>query len=269
MNAPSTPKPLAYAEGFAYFYGRKFQLTPDVLIPRPETEAMIDISKALLLNPSESFFRDSSPARMMTYIPDVTDGFAQRAVPSAHQRMTSSYETGSQKNDSDGFTKKILDLGTGSGCIAITLALELGENTQITATDISLKALKIAKKNAKKLLPDHSQMHMHFILSDLCKNLKNQQFDLITANLPYVDPDWPWLDTKALTHEPSIALYAKDHGLATIKKFLAQAPAHLNPGATILLEHDPTQLQTIITHAQKHSFKIKSHTPYVTALTLT
>ena len=223
MNAPSTPnqiqavidqtgQPLAYIEGFAYFYGRQFQLSPATLIPRPETQDMIDITKSL-----------------MGYLAE----------------------------------RRVLDVGTGSGCIAITLALELGKNVNITATDISQPALTIARANAK-----HHKVNITFLHSDLFQNLKKQQFDLIVANLPYVDPNWPWLDQKSLAYEPAIALYAQDKGLALIKKFLRKAPQHLKPNGTILLEHDPSQFAELSKYAQQHHFAPTSHTPYITQLTL-
>jgi len=227
MNAPLTPsqtqaiiyktgKPLAYIEGFAYFYGRKFTVTPDVLIPRPETETIVEVAK-YLSNQFEKHF--VSPV-------------------------------------------KILDLGTGSGCIAITLALEL-PHAEITATDISLPSLEIARKNWNQLVSNHK---VTFLQSNLFQNLQNQKFDLICANLPYVDKSWPWLDKKSLSHEPATALYTKDHGLALIKRLIREAPSRLNQNGTLILEHDPSQFQPIVTYAKKHNFTAKSHTPYVTTL---
>ena len=234
MNAPLTPnqtqaiinqtgKPLAYIEGFAYFYGRKFTVTPDVLIPRPETEDVVTLASSFC---------------------------AQLQNPA-----------------------KTLDLGTGSGCIAITLALEI-PNTEITATDISPAALKIARRNWEQLAWGHK---ITFQESNLFQGetlqqgltLKNQKFDLICANLPYVDKTWPWLDHYTLAHEPAKALYAPDHGLAIIKRLIREASPHLNQNGIIILEHDPSQLSTITTYAQKHNFTVKSHTPYVTSFTLT
>jgi len=218
MNAPSAPDlPLAYLEGFAYFYGRKFLVTPDVLIPRPETETIIDIAKHL------------------------SSQFEKR------------FENG---------PIGVLDLGTGSGCIAITLALELGPKTEITATDISLPSLEIARKNWKQLAPNHK---ITFLQSDLLQgqSLQNQRFDLIAANLPYVDSAWPWLDHAALAHEPTTALFAPDHGLQLIKKFLREAPPHLKPSAHILLEADPIEHPAIITFAKKLNYKHEQTTNFV------
>ncbi len=219
MNSPSKPNnyPLAYTEGHTWFYGRKFFITSDVLIPRPETESIIDY--------------------VVSQIP-------------------------TEKNQS-GFGKglSILDIGTGSGIIAITLKLELPRAT-ITATDISKEALTIAKKNAEL-----HNASISFVNSDLfqAQSIKNRRFDIITANLPYVDPDWDWLDKSALAHEPAQALYAKDHGLALIKKLIQQAPAHLNSNGTLILEHDPIQFSALSEFAKSHPTSIS---PYVTNMSL-
>jgi len=121
----------------------------------------------------------------------------------------------------------ILDLGTGSGCIAITLAKELEKRKiayQIIANDISGKALSVAKQNKRKL----NTKSIVFIKSDLFKNIKGK-FDLILANLPYV----PQKEIKnELMYEPKIAL--KDQG--QIKKFLKQAPNYLRPNGLIIYE---------------------------------
>ena len=203
MNAPSTPNstPLAYLEGFTWFYGRKFLITPNVLIPRPETEDIITASKTLCRE---------SPC-------------------------------------------KILDLGTGSGIIAITLALEIPKAI-ITATDISKAALKIAHQNATL---HNISNQIQFIHSNLFQGstLKNQKYNIIAANLPYVDQSWPWLDHQSLAHEPTIALFAPDHGLAIIKKFLTTANNHLKPNGHILLEADPSQHAQIIQFANRHHLK--------------
>ena len=185
-------EPLAYILGYKEFYGRNFKVTPDTLIPRPETEALIDLAKTL--NPSN-----------------------------------------------------ILDVGTGSGCIAITFALEMPE-TEVEAVDISPEALKIAQENAQKL-----GSNVTFYQSDLLEN--TQKYNLIVANLPYVDKNWDWLG-KELDFEPKTALFAEDGGLALIKKLILQAPAHLCKGGHLLLEADLSQHQKIADFAADNSFKL-------------
>ena len=184
-------EPLAYILGYREFYGRRFFVTPDVLIPRPETETIIEIAKEL--NPD-----------------------------------------------------KILDVGTGSGCIAITLDLEL-PNTQVSAVDISDDALRIAQKNAA-----HHNAKIEFHKSNLLENYQPEPGTLVIANLPYVDAAWDWLDHKTLDHEPSLALYAEQGGLELIYKLIDQTPA----GCPLILEADPCQHEAIIKYAQKRNFTL-------------
>ena len=196
----------------ANFYGRDFIVTKDVLIPRPETEQLIDA----VLNLAG-----------VAYLPGVKP--SPRKLP---QNPT------------------ILDVGTGSGCIAITLAKELPDAT-IYATDISAPALKIAQKNAAK----HSAP-ITLIISHLLKKINNNTIptpDIIVANLPYVDETWDWLDKQALAAEPSIALYAEDHGLHLIKQLITQAATlHIQ---YLILEADPCQHQEIKQYAKKAGFQ--------------
>lgn len=198
--------PRAYIKGTQDFYGRDFLVTKDVLIPRPETEQLIDV----VLNLAGK-----------SYLPGVKP--SPRKLPPS---------------------PTILDVGTGSGCIAVTIAKELPD-AKVTATDISKKAIKIAKKNAA--LHDAS---ISFIISHLLKKV-NFTPDIIVANLPYVDKGWDWLDKKSLSHEPKKALYAKDHGLALIKELIDTANSKY-----LILEADPSQHQEIIKYAAKKDFKL-------------
>ena len=150
-------EPLAYILGYKEFYGRKFRVTPDTLIPRPETEAIIQNIKSLV-----------------TSFPEKRD---------------------------ESFS--ILDVGTGSGCIAISLALEL-PNSQVTAVDISAKALDCAKYNIQQLGATNISTKKSHLFS-----ATPGKFDFIASNLPYLDRDWPWLDREALSYEPDSALYAE------------------------------------------------------------
>ncbi len=205
MNANSNR---AYKRGFQDFYGRDFLVTKDVLIPRPETEAIIDIVKSLAGKP---------------ILPGV--------------------KAPTQKIEENA---KILDVGTGSGCIAITIKKEL-PSTTVTGVDIEISALKIAEKNAKKLDAD-----VEFKESNLLENI-HETYDIIIANLPYVDPEWDWLDKEALSIEPKVALYAEDHGLALIKLLIEQTTN--NPPKYLILEADPCQHEEIRNYATKNGFR--------------
>lgn len=187
----------------ANFYGRDFLVNQDVLTPRPETEQLIDTALSLCGKPILPGVKPEKP----TINP---------------QNLT------------------ILDVGTGSGCIAITLKLELPE-AKLYASDISKKALKIAQKNAKNL-----GAKIDFITSNLLKNIDFTP-GITVANLPYVDKNWDWLDQESLRDDPDIALYANDHGLELIKKLI-----DTNKSKYLILEADPSQHQIIINYAKNY-----------------
>ncbi len=132
---------------------------------------------------------------------------------------------------------KLVDVGTGSGCLGITAKLEL-PNLDVTLLDISNHALQIAKENANSLGADVTTT-----TSDL---LSNYPFtaSFIVANLPYVDPAWE--RSPETNHEPDLALFAKDKGLDLIKKLIHQSPSHLTADGALLLEADPRQHADII-----------------------
>lgn len=201
--------PAAYQKGLADFYGREFIVNPNVLIPRPETEAIVDMVLNLLGKP---------------YLPGVKPSKARLAQ-----------------------NAKVLEIGTGSGCIAITLKLEAPE-LDIVATDISDKALEVARANTKKF-----GVNIRLRKADLMDGV-TEQFDLMIANLPYVDKDWDWLDKKALSYEPSLALYAEDHGLKLIFRLIEQAGERRVP--SLILEADPCQHDDIVNFAAKQGYSL-------------
>ncbi|MBR2726201.1 HemK family protein methyltransferase [Candidatus Saccharibacteria bacterium] len=190
------------------FYGRDFLVTKDVLIPRPESEMLIDAILNLCGKP---------------YLP---------GVKASASKITENLS--------------ILDVGTGSGCLAITLALELPE-AHISACDISRPALAVAKENSVKL-----HAHVTFYESNLLDSIDFTP-DLIVANLPYVDKDWPWLDKASLSSEPAIALYTDNHGLALIYQLLDELPRKTK---FLVLEADPSEHSAIIAHAKNHGLNL-------------
>jgi len=194
--------PIAYIIGHKEFFGLDFLVTPDVLIPRPETELLVE--QAL---------------------------FYLRTKKLKNKR-----------------TIRILDVGTGSGNIIISIAkickkFPIGNKLHIFASDISKKALIIAKRNAEK-----HQVDIKFIQSDLFENI-NGKFDLIVANLPYVPKDSS--DDKEIKYEPQNAIFAKDNGTAIIKKFFNQAKNHINSNGLILVEVDPRNAKELQNYASK------------------
>jgi release factor glutamine methyltransferase len=170
-------EPLAYLLGEREFYSRSFVVNTSVLVPRPETELLV-----------------------------------QRALEHA----------------SSLHSPRILDLGTGSGCIAISLALERPD-ADLWATDISGAALEVAHLNARRLAAPVS-----FLQSGWYSAIEGR-FDLIVANPPYVAQSDPHLAD--LRYEPALALIAGNNGLSCLRQIIAGAPPFLNPGGWLLVEH--------------------------------
>jgi len=169
-------EPLAYLLGFREFYGRRFLVNPDVLIPRNETEEVVEAALGLLL-----------PADAV-----------------------------------------VVDVGTGSGCIAVTCALER-PRWRVFATDFSARAIQVASRNADAL-----DASVQFFLADLLAPLADRMFDLVISNPPYIGRE-EVLESQVADHEPALALFAEDQGLAVIRR-LAQAKTKLKPGGWLVLE---------------------------------
>ena len=191
--------PLAYLTGQQEFWSLNFKVNEHTLIPRPDTEILIE--------------------QVLTWI---------NSQP--------------KSVDDDNKPKRLLDLGTGSGCIAISLAHELKqscqnsstESWQVVAVDLSLEALKIAKHNAMV----NEVADIEFIQSSWYDALSTQDeplFDVIVSNPPYIDEEDEHL--ARLVAEPISALSAPNHGLADIEHIVQQAPQHLNVGGLLAIEH--------------------------------
>ena len=173
--------PVAYLTGERDFYDLTFKVSEAVLIPRPETELLIEL--ALQLIPS-------------------------------------------------GRSCRILDLGTGSGAIAITLAKHRPQ-CEVTAVDLSPAAIAVAQWNARNL-----QMHnLNFVTGSWFDELSGEKFDLIVSNPPYVADTDPHLQQGDLRFEPPMALSAGDNGLSCIHHIIDEAPDHLVSSGWLLLEH--------------------------------
>jgi release factor glutamine methyltransferase len=176
-------EPLAYILGHKEFWSLRLQVSPAVLVPRPETELLVELALA--------------------------DTLTQRQV---------------------------LDLGTGSGAVALALAHERS-TWQITAVDISETALMVARTNAHSLQISNVQ----FMVSDWYAALLHQRFDLIVSNPPYIDADDPALRQAELRCEPQQALTPGADGLASLATIVQQAADFLVANGQILLEHGTMQ----------------------------
>ncbi|HRJ06600.1 MAG TPA: HemK/PrmC family methyltransferase [Candidatus Saccharibacteria bacterium] len=193
--------PVAYIIGHKEFYGRRFTVSPAVLIPRPESEQLIEMLKHVMPG--------------------------TRAL----EGITS---------------KRLVDIGTGSGCLGITAKLEWPE-LDVALTDTSRHALAIAQKNARTL-----DAEVETFIADLLSGYPYSP-DIVLANLPYVDPSW--FQSPELAHEPADALYADEGGLGVIKRCIEQVAARGKSGTLLLLEADPRQLDSIGDIARPYGFK--------------
>ncbi len=200
--------PVAYIIGHKEFYGRKFRVTSATLIPRPESESLIELLRHAL----------PSTARLLTDDP-----------------------------------LRLVDVGTGSGILGITAKLVFPE-LEVTLADVSRHALKIAEQNARDL-----KAEVTILQSDL---LTNYPFtaDVIIANLPYVDPEWE--RSPETDHEPELALFARNKGLALILELLIQSRDRLVQGGHLILEADPEQHPAIITEARQQGLLLQETDGY-------
>lgn len=179
-------EPVAYITGRKEFWSLDFEVNPQVLIPRPETELLVEETLALA-NPEKGL--------------------------------------------------RILDLGTGSGAIAVALAREL-KNASLVATDISPEALATARRNARA----HGvENRIEFLCGDLFSPLE-PGFDIIVSNPPYIAADeFVRLPVGVRQYEPAVALVAGSDGLAVIRAIIYAAPQYLRPGGWLILEIGPGQ----------------------------
>lgn len=203
--------PIAYIIGHKEFYGRLFRTTPATLIPRPESETMIDILKEL--------------------------------VPKNQELLPRS--------------QRLVDVGTGTGCLGITAKLEAPE-LEVTLIDISRHALKIAAQNAEKLHAD-----VDFLQSNLLE-LYPFKTAYILANLPYVDLEWE--RSPETDYEPELALFAGEHGLHLIRLLITEATSRLVSNGYLFLEADPRQHDTIKNIAKTNGFHLHETRGFVVVL---
>ncbi len=181
-------EPLPYLTGEREFYSRSFRVSSDVLIPRPETELLVE--KALELE------------------------LPKRA--------------------------KVLDIGTGSGCIAITICLERSD-WQVSAVDRSQAALEVAAGNRNIL----GAGTLELLTGSVFEPVGDRRFDLIVSNPPYVAAGDEHLSKGDVRFEPDLALVAGADGLDLIRDIIAEAPDHLEPGGWLLLEHGHDQAAAV------------------------
>lgn len=227
-------RPLAYITGHKEFYGLDFLVTEDTLIPRPETEILVEevleyLRENLRDLSTRGLGRDDKVVEIVSRDDKVIETVGRDdKVVEAIGRDDMRVSPVSQ--DSQYIT--LLDIGTGSGCIPIALARHFSFN-RIIATDISSTALRVAKKNATRLLSSQKEI-IEFLTSDLLGNIFSRIQTLpktstlvITANLPYVPEEYYQeayknSDTKGILFEPKTALTSENYGLSHIEKLLTE-----------------------------------------------
>jgi release factor glutamine methyltransferase len=206
--------PVSQLLGEREFWSLPFKVTPDVLTPRPETETLVEFALSKASGGKGAGF---------------SNGGAET-------------ETSPPGEIADSNTPiRILDIGTGSGAIALSLASEL-PHAEITATDLSEPALQIATSNADHL---HMRERIRLLRGDLFEPVASERFDLIVSNPPYVAKSDQGSCPPELSHEPEMALFAGQDGLDVIRRLVAEAGDHLSPGGWLGIELSPEQAETV------------------------
>ena len=208
IEARAKHVPLAYIRGFTEFYGRRFKVNHRVLEPRPESETMIELLKALPL----------------------------------------------------GAKAKIADVGTGSGALGITAALELHDHN-VDLYDIDAAALAVAKHNA----------HMHELKLETHKrdllNRPARNYDVILANLPYVPSNWKINEAAAM--EPQIAIFGGKDGLELYKRLFSQLESFDWRPKFVLTESMPPQHPALVEIAETYGYKLHAKSDFIQVFTAT
>lgn len=189
--------PVQHIIGYEEFYGHKFIVNSDVLIPRFETEELV--------------------ANVLMYYDEV---FKSEKV-------------------------KVVDVGTGSGCLAVTLDIE-EKNMTVTATDISKEALDVARLNNEKL-----KGKVTFIEGDMLKPLEGMKFDILVSNPPYI-PNKEYVEDLVIENEPSVALFGGQDGLDYYKEIIKNAESILNDKYIIAFEHAYNKSKQLKKIIKKH-----------------
>jgi release factor glutamine methyltransferase len=182
-------EPVAYLTGRREFFGLDLEITPDVLIPRPESELLVELSLAWL---------DSQ------------------------------------------VTARVLDLGCGSGAVALAIARER-PRASVVGADVAPAAVALARRNAQRL----AIANVEFVESDWFARVPREAFALVVANPPYVAENDAHLRRGDLRFEPALALRSGDDGLDAIRAIVAAAPEHIAPGGALALEHGYDHAQAV------------------------
>lgn len=208
--------PVAYLIGWKEFFGRRFVVTPDVLIPRPETEMVVEEALRCVAR----------------------SGLAR---------------------------PRIFDCCTGSGCLAVTLALEVAE-AQVRASDLCPRALEVAGENLRL---HNLERRIKLFEGDLMRALPQnaQRYDFVVSNPPYVATDsGPRPEEGVVHYEPNLALFGGRDGMDLLKRLAVETPHHLNPGGWLILEMAPFQIEGMEAFLQEQGYQHTQITPDLSGL---
>jgi release factor glutamine methyltransferase len=212
-------EPIAYLIGEREFYGLTFKVSLATLIPRPETELLVEIALRHIPSPPTSF------APLAALSPLAGEGGRQAGR---------------------GKTFRVLDLGTGSGAIALSIA-HARPDAEVVATDVSMAALEVAQYNAQRLnLGNVKLLHSNWFGA-----IHGERFDIIVSNPPYIAAGDAHLSQGDIRFEPRAALASGADGLDDIRSICAEAKTHLNTNGWLLLEHgydQAAQVRALLQH---------------------
>ncbi|MEY3883526.1 MAG: hypothetical protein RLZZ379_804 [Pseudomonadota bacterium] len=231
INRRLNGEPVAYILGHREFYGLDLLVTPDTLIPRPDTETLVEAALAKIPQSAASQKNTS-----------ITPSFRRKSESSGVEQY-------SQKTLDSDFCRNdemsVLDLGTGTGAIALAIAKNRPE-VLLTAVDASIGALEVAKKNAQNLAISNVQ----FLLSHWFDGLADEnngcaKFDIIVSNPPYIEQNDIHLSQGDLRFEPISALASGKDGLDDIRQIIDDCLIHLKPQGWLMLEHGYNQAESV------------------------
>ncbi len=220
-------EPIAYLLGEREFFGLSFKVTPDTLIPRPETELLVELA--------------------LQRIPPYPLPACRPPSPACGRGAGGEGDGNRQAERGEPF--RVLDLGTGSGAIALTIAHEHPE-IEVIACDTSAAALDVARENAIRL----GIANVAFAHSDWFQSFSGKRFDIIVSNPPYVAANDPHLMRGDVRFEPVTALTSGNDGLHDIRHIIGHAKSHLESGGWLLLEHGYNQAAAVRELLQQAGF---------------